>query len=299
MTTTHEPLSPALRVGLIGVGTMGRPMAQNILQAGLNLSVWARRPEAVTDLAGATIQSSPAAVARESDVLITMLRDLPDVRALLDGPEGLLAGMEHPLVLVICSTSSPEGVRVLARELDDATGGLCRVVDAPVSGGEAGAIAGRLAIMMGGDEADVERARPALEPCGTPVHLGPLGAGEVAKACNQIIVAATVVGLGEAVVLAERSGVDVAAMLDLLQGGLAHSRVLEQKRDKFVNRDHSPTGAARYMVKDLAFVLDQAEKTHTTLRLASRLDEIFTDLVARGLGDEDTSVVQTYIEELG
>lgn len=225
-----------------------------------------------------------------------MVPDLPDVRAVLEGPDGLLAGATGELLLVICSTVSSEGVKQLASELADATAGRVRVVDAPVSGGEEGAVQGSLSIMLGGEPDDVELAKRVLEPCGKPVHLGPLGAGQVAKACNQLIVAATVASLGEAAVLAERAGLDVGKLFALLQGGYAGSRIMEVKADRFTNHDHSPSGAAKFMVKDLRFAAETAEASETVTPVLETLRHVFTALTDAGMGDDDTAVVQAWIE---
>ncbi len=173
-----------------------------------------------------------------------------------------------------------------------------RVVDAPVSGGDEGATVGTLAVMVGGAPEDVAVALPVLAATGTAVHLGPLGAGQVAKACNQMVVAATLVALSEAAVVAERAGLDVAAMFDLLAGGYAGSRVLEVKKRRFATHDHSPSGAAKFMVKDLSFATDEARSTKTATPQLDVLRAVFTDLTAQGMGDLDTAVVQAYIESL-
>ena len=227
-----------------------------------------------------------------------MVPDLPDVAAVLDGPDGLLAGITRPMLVVICSTVSPAGIRALAADVRARTGGLAHVVDAPVSGGEEGARAGTLSVMVGGSDDDAAQACVELRPVGTPVHLGPLGAGQIAKACNQMIVAATVLALGEASVIAERAGLDVAALLDLLGGGYAGSRMLEVKKRRFAEHDHSPSGAAKFLVKDLGFATDEAERTGTATPQLDVLRSVFADLTASGLGDQDTSVVQAFIEDL-
>jgi len=287
----------ATRVGVVGLGTMGAPMAGHVLAAGYPVHVTARRPGATTDLvaAGATAHATARALAAHSDVVLTVLPDLPELVEVLEGPDGLLAGVTGPLVLVVCSTSSPTGVRELAATLDARTGGRVRVVDAPVSGGQEGAEAGTLAVMVGGADADVARVVPVLGATGTPVHLGPLGSGQVAKACNQVVVAATVTALAEAAVVAERAGLDVGRMLDLLGGGYAGSRVLEVKKHRFVTHDHSPSGPARYMVKDLRAALDEARSTGTATVLTEVLLDVFTDVTDTGLGDLDTSVVQDWL----
>jgi len=287
----------ATRVGVVGLGTMGAPMAGHVLAAGYPVHVTARRPEATAGLvaAGATAHATARALAAHSDVVLTVLPDLPELVDVLEGPDGLLAGVTGPLVLVVCSTSAPAGVRALATTLDARTDGRVRVVDAPVSGGQEGAAAGTLAVMVGGADDDVARVLPVLGATGTAVHLGPLGSGQVAKACNQVVVAATVTALAEAAVVAERSGLDVGRMLDLLGGGYAASRILEVKKHRFVAHDHSPSGPARYMVKDLRAALDEARGTGTATVLTDVLLDVFTDVTAAGLGDLDTSVVQDWL----
>jgi 2-hydroxy-3-oxopropionate reductase len=199
-------------------------------------------------------------------------------------------------VLCVSSTVSPDAVRELDQQVRDATGGLLHVVDAPVSGGEEGAVAGTLSVMVGGAPDDVARVLEVYRAVGTPVHLGPLGAGQVAKACNQIIVAAQVLALGEAAVIAERAGLDVLAMFDLLGGGYAGSRILEVKKRRFAEHDHRPSGPARFMVKDLSAATEEARRTATPTPQTDLLLQVFTDLTRRGFGDLDTSVVQAYLE---
>ena len=209
----------------------------------------------------------------------------------LDGDDGLLAGAGD-LLLLIGSTSSPTGVRAIAERLHRQSGGRVRVVDCPVSGGVDGASAGTLSIMLGGTDADAALAAQILSPCGTPVHLGPLGAGEVAKACNQLVVAATIVALGEATELAARSGLDLDALWSLLAGGYAGSNLLASRKDRLVAGDDSPSGAAAYMVKDLGFAADVAASTHTATALLPALRALFDELVDAGLGDRDISVTR-------
>ncbi len=289
-----------LRVGVIGLGNMGGPMAGHMVAAGLDVHVNARRPEAMSALVdqGATAHPTPADVARNADVVVFVVPDLPDVEAILEGPDGLLAGVTGPLVIVVSSTVSPEGVRLLGDRLAAHTSGLVHVVDAPVSGGARGAIAGTLAIMVGGSDADVSRAWPALEACGNPSHLGALGAGQVAKACNQMIVASTVVALSEASIVARRAGLDVQALFDLLGTGLAGSQVMEQKKDSLIAREHPSSGPARFMVKDLNFATAEARRGGTATPQLDVLSELFTGLTEAGLGDQDVSVAQTYIENM-
>ena len=293
-----------LRVGFIGLGVMGKPMASNVLSAaeelGLSVVVTARRRDSVGPLiaAGARWVDSARDVASSSDVIVLMLPDLPEVEAVLHGPDGLLAGVRGPLVLCIGSTSSPDGVRELGTRLTALSGARVRVLDTPVSGGEDGAVDGTLSVLVGGSADDFETARPVLEAVGHPVLLGPLGAGEVAKACNQMIVAATVLAWGEACVIAERSGLDVGALLDLLAGGYAGSRVLETRKARFVDKDYRPSGAAKYMVKDLGFATDEARKSGTVAHQLDTLRESFTALSSDGFGDQDISVTRAWVESL-
>ncbi|WP_317983418.1 NAD(P)-dependent oxidoreductase [Microbacterium hominis] len=228
-----------VRLGVIGVGAMGAPMARRLLHARGSLSVFTRSPRPDLEAGGATLVATPRELAARSDAILVMLPDLPELEAVLDGEDGLLAGADT-LLLMIGSTSSPTGVRALAERLHRTSGGAIRVVDCPVSGGADGAEDGTLSIMIGGAGDDAARAAALLAPCGRAVHLGPLGAGEVAKACNQLVVAATITALGEATELAARSGLDLDALWALLSGGYAGSNLLTSRRHRLVSGDDSP-----------------------------------------------------------
>ncbi|WP_347125211.1 NAD(P)-dependent oxidoreductase [Microbacterium sp. SY138] len=284
----------SVTVGVVGLGAMGRPMADRLLAARGGLVIHARRPQPELLAAGASWAPTPRELASRVDVLLMMLPDLPPFEAMLDGPDGLLADAGDLLIL-IGSTSSAPAVRALADRVGAQTGGRVRIVDCPVSGGEDGAVAGTLSIMLGGDPDDAAVAAEVLAPCGTPVLLGPLGAGEVAKACNQLVVSATIMALGEATVLAERSGLDLDALWSLLSGGYAGSRLLDSRREKLVTGDDSPSGIAQYMVKDLGFAADIAEATGTSPILLPTLRAAFDELVAAGLGDRDIAVSRRFI----
>lgn len=284
----------SLRIGAVGLGAMGRPMAARLLAAHGDLVIHARRPQPELTSAGASWAGSPRELASNADVVLAMLPDLPQLEELMEGEDGLLAG-DGELLLLIGSTSSAPAVRALAERVGAATDGRVRIVDCPVSGGEDGAIAGTLSIMLGGSPEDAAIAAQALAPCGTPVHLGPLGAGEVAKACNQLVVSATILALGEATVLAERSGLDLDAMWTLLSGGYAGSRLLDSRRDRLVSGDDSPSGIARYMVKDLRFAADIAEATGTAAVLLPTLRDAFDALVDAGLGERDIAVTRRFV----
>jgi 2-hydroxy-3-oxopropionate reductase len=286
-------------VGFIGLGAMGLPMARNLVAAGTRVGLTGRNPAKATSLveAGAAWHENPRSLATGAGVIVLMLPDLPEVEAVLDGPDGILAASPRDLVLVVSSTSSPDGVRALHQRLAAETDGAVRVVDAPVSGGTDGAVAGTLSIMLGGAEPDVARVLPLLRACGTPVHLGSLGAGQVAKACNQMIVASTILALGEAAVLADRSGLNLTVLFDLLAGGYAGSRILSTRGERLVTEDYSPSGPARYMVKDLDFATAVAAATDSHPVLLPAVKAAFDELVARGLGDLDIAVTRRFISQ--
>lgn len=285
-------------VGVIGLGAMGTPMVRRLLTAG-DVVIAGRSPRPALVAAGAGWASTPRELAERAGAVLAMLPDLPQLEHALTGDDGLLAGLgdHRTLLLMIGSTSSPTGVRALAAGLDEASGGRVRVVDSPVSGGVDGAEAGTLSIMLGGEEADTARAAQLLAPCGRPVHLGPLGAGEVAKACNQLVVSATITALGEATVLAERSGIDLEALWTLLGGGYAGSNLLASRKQQLVDGDDSPSGIARYMIKDLSFAADVAEATGTNPALLPTLRAFFDEIVERGLGERDITVARRVIAE--
>lgn len=281
-------------VGIVGLGAMGHPMAERLLAGHGDLVIHSRRPQPQLEHAGASVAATPRELASRVDVLLAMLPDLPQLEELLDGDDGILAA-DGELLLLIGSTSSAPAVRALAERLDAASDGRIRVVDCPVSGGVDGATAGTLSIMLGGSVEDAAVAASVLSPCGTPVLLGPLGAGEVAKACNQLVVSATILALGEATVLAERSGLDLDALWTLLGGGYAGSRLLESRKEKLISGDDSPSGMAQYMVKDLRFAADIAAATGTAPVLLPALRAAFDELVEAGLGDRDISVARRFI----
>ena len=287
-------------MGFVGLGTMGRPMAASVLsrRPDLALSVFARRREAADELveSGAIWRDTAHDLAAASDVVVSMLPDLAELEELLEAEDGLLSGVQAELLLVIGSTSSPDGVRRLAVRLEERTDGRVTVVDAPVSGGEDGATEGALSIMVGGEEEGVGLARQVLEACGTVVHLGPLGAGEVAKACNQLVVGATVLALGEAAVLADRSGLDVSTLFELLGGGYAGSRILSSRGPKIAAQDYTPSGMAKYLVKDLSIGSEIAADTGTRPALLVALTEAFVELSGSGLGDRDMAVTRLFTE---
>lgn len=283
-------------MGVIGLGSMGEPMAAHLLAAHGALVVHSRSRKPALLEAGATWADTPRELAEQVDAVLAMLPDLPQLAPMLEGPDSLLAAGTELLVM-IGSTSSPVAVRELGERLGMESEGRVRVVDVPVSGGEAGAKAGTLSIMAGGAEADVARTKELLAPCGTVHHLGPLGAGEVAKSCNQMIVGATMLAIADATVLAERSGIAPEALFTVLSGGYAGSTLLADKAEKLVANDYSPGGIARYMTKDLGFAAAVAEDTGTSPALLTTLRTAYDELVAAGLGEEDLSVARRFVAE--
>ncbi len=282
---------PVGTVGFLGLGAMGLPMAVNLARAGFDVLVWnrGRPPLEAAAAAGCRTAAGPEQVAATAPVVLTMLPDLPQVIELLDGPDGLRSGRPVMDTLVVMGTVSPVAVRALAERL--LPQGIT-VVDAPVSGGVTGAREAGLSIMAGGPVEAVARVRPYLEAMGSTVRrMGDTGAGSLAKACNQLVVAGTLVALAEAVLLGERGGLDPTALLDVLAGGLASSEVLTQKRRHLAEGDFTPSGPARYLHKDLGFVLDSADDEGVTLPLSTTVAGLYAAIDAQGLGDLDNSVV--------
>lgn len=285
-------------VSILGIGRMGEPIARRLLAELGSLTVWNRTAAKTITLgrAGAKIAANPAAAA--APITLTVLTDLSDVEQLLTGPTGLITGwvaarVERP-ILVVHGTVSPVGVAKLAAEL--AHRGV-DLIDAPLSGGVAGAEFGALSVMVGGTTEAVTRAWPILQLVGTTVqHLGPSGAGEVAKACNQVVVAATVTAIAEALVLADASGIDRSQLLELLGGGLANSQVLEQKRDRWLNQDFQGGGSSVNQLKDLHFIAETAASSGLTLPIAAVLRSVFEQAVNDGDGALDHSGVELSIE---
>jgi 2-hydroxy-3-oxopropionate reductase len=235
-------------------------------------------------------------VAGQAGLVITMLPGPAEVRAVTTGEDGVLTGARPGTLVVDMSTSSPALARELAKR---ARSGGVGVLDAPVSGGPEGAEAGTLSIMVGGERADVERARPVLEVLGaTVVHVGGHGAGQVVKACNQVVVALIIQAVSEALVLGAKAGADPAAVLRVLSGGLAANRLLELRAAKLLERDFRPGGRVRYHHKDLGIALATARELGVALPATALVDQLFAALEARGQGDQDHLALLTLIEEL-
>lgn len=286
-TSAADP--DASSVSVLGLGPMGAPIARNLLASGRSTTVWNRTRSRAEAFAadGARVAATVAEAA--ADVVLVVLPDVPQLREILD--EVALDALEAAgSLLVITSTTSPEQVRALAEEL--APRGV-RVLDAPMSGGVAGAAAGTLSLMVGGAEEDVARARPVLETIGaTLTHLGPLGAGSLAKLCNQVVVAGTLASLAEAYGLARAGGIDPGRLTEVLAGGLAASEVLTQKQDKLLARDYALGGSTDNQVKDLRYATAAMERAGMSGRLTPVLLAAYTEVIERGGGQLDHAAVQ-------
>jgi 2-hydroxy-3-oxopropionate reductase len=288
----------AEKVGFVGLGIMGKPMARNLMEAGYELTVHNRSPEKAEELGeeGATVAGSPAEVAEKSDVVITMLPDSPDVEHVVAGEDGVLAGIGEGALLIDMSTISPVVTEELAAKAKEKGASM---LDAPVSGGDVGAIEGTLSIMVGGEEEDFERARPLFEVMGkTVTHVGPAGAGQVTKAANQIVVALTIEAVSEALVLGSKGGVSPEKILDVLSGGLAGNKVMELKREKFLSHTFKPGFRSELHHKDLGIALSAGREYGVVLPVTALVDQMLLAMKRKGWGGEDHSALLKVIEDL-
>jgi 2-hydroxy-3-oxopropionate reductase len=286
------------QIGFVGLGIMGRPMSRNLLKAGYSLAVFDVAAAPVEELAqaGAARGTGGKDVAAQSEIIITMLPDGPDVEAAVLGPGGILEGAKPGSVVVDMSSISP----IVAQKV----GVACEAkgvefVDAPVSGGEPKAIDGTLAIMVGGKPAVFERVKPILEKLGSSVTLtGPIGAGNVTKLANQIMVACNIAAMGEALVLATRAGLDPEVVFNAVKGGLAGSTVLNAKAPMVIARNFKPGFRIRLHQKDLRNALLAAESLKVPLPLTSVVQQMLMTLMNEGKGDLDHSAIVNFIEDM-
>jgi 3-hydroxyisobutyrate dehydrogenase len=279
------------RVGFVGLGIMGEPMARNILKAGFPLTIWNRTASKAGGLRseGAAVAASPAAVARASTIVVSCVTDSPDVEAVALGPGGIMEGATQGSCYIDCSTIAPTVARRVADALRAKGVGM---LDAPVSGGDIGARAGSLAIMVGGEAADFERCRPVLEAMGkTIVHVGPAGAGQVVKLCNQVAGGLNLLAMAEAIALARSAGVDPAKMLEVVSSGAAGSWMLTNLAPRAVKGDYAPGFMVDLMQKDLRLVMETAADTNTPLAGSALVQQLFRVLQARGRGSDGTQAI--------
>jgi 2-hydroxy-3-oxopropionate reductase len=288
----------AQAIGFIGLGIMGRPMARNLLKAGHALVVHSRSRGPVEEIvrAGATSAESPRDVAAQCDVLITMLPNSPEVEQVALGPGGIIEGARRGLIFADMSTISPIVSRKIGAALEPR--GVA-MLDAPVSGGEKGAIDGTLSIMVGGDKAVFERVLPIFQAMGKTITLlGPLGFGGFTKLANQIIVAVNLTALAEALTLGKKAGLDRELLLTALAGGLAGSKCLDQKRSNYVSNTYNPGFKIDLHYKDLGLIMESARALGVPLPATAVVQELFSALRVKGRGGLDHSGVITLLEDL-
>jgi 3-hydroxyisobutyrate dehydrogenase len=287
-----------VRVGFVGLGTMGGAMAANLARAGHQVTAWNRTPGRAAELTplGVTIADTAAAAAAASELVVTIVSDTPDVEAVLFGSSGVAEGAKAGTIVIDMSTISPSATRDFAARLQ-AQG--VAMLDAPVSGGSEGAKKGTLSIFVGGEAADLERARPVLEAMGTTItHIGPIGSGQAAKAVNQVIIAGGYLGVAEGIVLALKAGLDVATLVQALSGGAAQSWVLQNRSGRMIDNDYPLGFKVALHRKDLGIALDLARETGATLPVAALVESLEAGLIGRGHGDEDMSAMARAIREL-
>ncbi len=291
-----------MEIGFIGLGIMGRPMALNLLKAGHTLRVWTRRAESLRPLltAGAIRAASPAALAADCEIVISMIGDAPDVEEVALGPLGVAEGAEAAgrtdLIYIDMSTIAPSGARAIAARL--AERGVT-MIDAPVSGGEVGALAASLTIMAGGDAAAFARAQPVLECMGkTVTWIGEVGAGQVAKACNQILTGSGIAIVAEALLFARASGVDPARVREAMLGGFAYSRILENHGERMLKRNFKPGFKAWMHQKDLRIVMEEACRMGLALPNSAATAQMLNAAQGAGMGEDDSISLLRVLEQL-
>jgi 2-hydroxy-3-oxopropionate reductase len=287
-------------VGFIGLGVMGRPMARNLLKKQFSLVVFSRSQGPVDEIvdAGATRASSPADVARQARTIVTMLPDGPDVAQVLEGESGVFSALQPDSVIIDMSTIAPGTARRLAGNARERGAAM---LDAPVSGGEIGAIDGTLSIMVGGDQAALARVRPVLEAMGNPeriVHIGDSGAGQICKACNQLVIGGTLAAVGEAFALAYKTGVDPSKVRTALLGGFAASRVLEVHGERLLKDNFKPGFPARLYRKDLGIVLDALSEARSPAPVTAVVQQLLSALLAQQKDHLDYSALATVLFDL-
>lgn len=286
------------RIGFIGLGTMGAGMASNLIERGHNVVVWNRTASRMEPLieAGASVGSSPADVARQCPVVMMCVSDTPDVASVLHSSDGLLDGVSEDSLIIDHSTISPGATVGFAEEVS-ALGGSW--IDAPVSGGSEGAVNGTLSIMVGGSEADVERARPYMEAFGTTItHVGPVGAGQQVKIVNQILVVVNQLAVSEALLFAQASGLDLGATLNAVKGGAAGSWMLANRGPQMIERDWRPGFTIDLQQKDLRLALDAADSVGSPIPGTALVFQLYRALQHEGLGAEGNHALVKALEKM-
>lgn len=287
-----------MRVGFIGLGIMGRPMALNLLKGGHQVTVWSRRQASMAPLleAGALAAVNPAAVAEASEVVFSMVADAPDVRAVMLGVDGVARGASAGLIAVDMSTIPPAAAKGIAKDL--ASHGIA-FLDAPVSGGEVGAVAGTLSIMVGGDEQAFDKVQPLFGCMGkNVVYIGGPGSGQVAKAANQILTGVGVLAVAEAMTFAKKNGADPARVREALMGGFAGSKILENHGQRMIDRNFKPGFKSWMHGKDMNIVMQTAHELGLYLPASAATAQMYKAMVGSGLGEEDSIAVLKLLERL-
>ena len=287
-----------MRVGFVGLGTMGGAMAANVARAGFHVTAWNRTPGRASDLRelGVELAASPAAVAAASDIVVTIVSDTPDVETVIFGEGGVAGGAPAGSLVIDMSTISPSATRDYASRLAAQGVGM---LDAPVSGGSEGAKKGTLSIFVGGEAADLERAHAVLAAMGTTItHVGPIGSGQAVKAVNQVILAGTYLGVAEGVVLAIKAGLDVEQVVGALSGGAAQSWVLANRSGRMLANDYPLGFKVALHRKDLGIALQLARETGTALPISALCEQLEVGLIGTGHADDDMSAVARSIREL-
>ena len=287
-----------MNIGFIGLGLMGRPMALHLARAGHTLHLWARRPASLEPFKDvqAKVHDSPAELAKHVEIVFTMVADAPDVEAVTLGENGIAAGAGSGLIVVDMSTINPNAAREIAVGL--AAKGI-EFIDAPVSGGETGAINAALTIMAGGKPEVFEKVRPLFEKMGKSVTLiGDSGAGQVAKACNQILTGVGVAAVAEAFNFAAQSGVDAGKVREALLGGFAYSRILENHGQRMLDRNFKPGFKAWMHQKDLRIVMEEAHRLGLMLPAAAATAQLFNAIVGSGMGEDDSIAALKLLEKI-
>jgi len=285
-------------IGFVGLGIMGRPMARNLIKAGYSLVVHNRSRESVQELvqSGAKEAWSPREVAQKSGIIITMLPDSPDVESVALGHDGLVDGISEGAVYVDMSTIAPSTAVRIAQVMSEKS---VRCLDAPVSGGEVGAVNATLSIMVGGAQETLDAVLPVLQAMGSTITwCGPHGAGQIVKACNQIQVALNIVGMAEALVFGANAGVDPAIIVRVLSAGYAQSRVMDARGGRAIQGDFRPGFKGRLHLKDLNIALQSGTEYATPLPATAIARELFTAMLAAGKGELDHTAVITVLEEM-
>lgn len=280
------------KVAVVGLGVMGLPIVKNLVSAGIPTQVWNRSEPAILKALALGATRVEKLSETDASIVLTVLPDITEVREVLKN--GLAEALQPGSTLVVMGTVSPVAMVNLANELEAA--GI-RVIDAPMSGGDVGAQEGTLSIMVGGEPEVFEELLPVFQAIGKTIRLlGPVGSGQLTKACNQVVVAITLTALGEAVTLARHSGLDAHAVLDILSGGLANSQALKIKREKIESGDFTPGGFSKFQLKDLNFALESAAAIGVELPVTSVVTQLFTDLIKNGDGELDHSAIIREIE---